>query len=55
VTAVPGGPSVPSAEGVRCIEGISEAEARVRLRAADKARTAYVRRLYAPTRPCTTW
>ena len=28
------------------IEGISVAEARVRLRAADKARTAYVRRLY---------
>jgi cytidylate kinase len=28
------------------IEGISLAEARVRLRAADKARTAYVRRLY---------
>ena len=28
------------------VEGISEAEARVRLRAADKARTAYVRRLY---------
>jgi cytidylate kinase len=35
------------------IEGISEAEARVRLRAADKARTAYVRRLYRtdPTDP----
>jgi cytidylate kinase len=28
------------------IEGISEAEARARLRAADRARTAYVRRLY---------
>jgi cytidylate kinase len=28
------------------IEGISEEEARARLRAADKARTAYVRRLY---------
>jgi cytidylate kinase len=28
------------------IEGISEEEARVRLRAADRARTAYVRRLY---------
>ena len=28
------------------IEGISEARARERLRAADKARTAYVRRLY---------
>jgi len=28
------------------IEGISEQEARARLRAADKARTAYVRRLY---------
>ena len=28
------------------IEGISEEHARARLRAADKARTAYVRRLY---------
>jgi cytidylate kinase len=28
------------------VEGISEEEARERLRAADKARTAYVRRLY---------
>jgi cytidylate kinase len=28
------------------VEGISEEEARARLRAADKARTAYVRRLY---------
>jgi cytidylate kinase len=28
------------------VEGISQEEARQRLRAADKARTAYVRRLY---------
>jgi cytidylate kinase len=28
------------------VEGISEEQARARLRAADKARTAYVRRLY---------
>jgi cytidylate kinase len=35
------------------VEGISEEEAQVRLRAADKARTAYVRRLYRtdPTDP----
>jgi cytidylate kinase len=35
------------------VEGISEQEAQVRLRAADKARTAYVRRLYRtdPTDP----
>jgi cytidylate kinase len=35
------------------VEGISVAEAQVRLRAADKARTAYVRRLYRtdPTDP----
>jgi cytidylate kinase len=28
------------------VEGISEEQARTRMRAADKARTAYVRRLY---------
>ena len=33
------------------VEGISEEQARERLRAADKARTAYVRRLYR-TDPC---
>jgi len=40
------------AQGV-VVEGISEEQAQVRLRAADKARTAYVRRLYRidPTDP----
>ena len=35
-----------TAEEISAIEGISEAEAKARLRAADRARTAYVRRLY---------
>lgn len=40
------GPAERRAAQGAAIEGISAAEARARLRAADKARTAYVRRLY---------
>ena len=40
------GPAARRVAQGAAIEGISEEEARVRLRAADKARTAYVRRLY---------
>jgi hypothetical protein len=52
------GPSARRVAQGAAIEGISQEEAQARLRAADKARTAYVRRLYRttrPTRPCTTW
>ena len=40
------GPPIRRVAQGATIEGISEAEAKVRLRAADRARTAYVRRLY---------
>jgi len=45
-----GPPERRAAQGAS-VEGISEEQARERLRAADKARTAYVRRLYR-TDPC---